>query len=129
MKCINPKCPNQVPEDRVKHRSPYCSAKCQKKVQNMRYKMKFNEKVKSDVPAGSQANRISKIFYDSAHDLTAWQVHDLLPNLLITSIRRAMNDLVKRGILIPTGQVIERYGEKNTKYSLKCRPGIFKYQP
>lgn len=51
--------------------------------------------------------------------LTAWDIQEIT-GMLITSIRRALNNLEFKGKIIPCGTAMGKAGVKVTKYALKA---------
>ena len=70
--------------------------------------------------AATQADRIERFFKEnSCKEFTPFMVQEKLGMHCINSVRRAMTNLSKKGILIKTGNmVIERFGVKNNLWKL-----------
>ncbi len=72
--------------------------------------------------SNQKAKNQEEVIYNyivSYGECTPFEASVILPNVPITSIRRAITNLEKRGKLTKTGVKIERYGKPNNVWGLK----------
>lgn len=65
-----------------------------------------------------QDMKVLKILRKFKRPMTAHQIHSIEGNMLLTSIRRSLTNLLNEGVLEKGDLVMERYGRRNYQYKL-----------